>query len=968
MLTISKIHSQSSQGRGESAAGYLSYLGKLPTRERGFEAYARGDESGPAPLWAGKGAALLGLGAVAEAEQVERLARGLHPITGAALVKGAGKSHVMGLDMTFSAPKDFSAIFAGADDATREELQGALIDAARAALAYAEASTVTRHGKAGGVKQRAEAAVATLFQHFSSRAGDPQNHVHALVYNVAKRTGVDEWSAVEAKAQFDRKLATGILFRAELASRLVALGFGVEPAGPYFTIRGVTDAQREALSTRTREIDQRLREAGVDLGDGAARRAAAGSTRAAKAEPPLPQMLAGFKARAAELGITPESVSVMRSRAPELAREPFAIDREELLAELTSTQSCATSQEALALICRKAMGRWSAEQCSSELASFMEHAEVVRLGRSELLEEVFTSKATLELEREISDRVEAGKRDLSHRVPTSAVDREFDALERELRAKLGVEVSLAQQRAAAAHLVSETGNCAFVEGWAGAGKTTMLSAAARAWKSAGFEVAGCCQSAAAAQNLARESCIPSRTVASLLLAVREGRSKLAPNVVLVLDECGMVGSREFGLLQEAALSAGAKLCCVGDPKQLQPIEAGGICAALAREHGKAEISNIQRQRTDFEPLLAWLTARAKPGAVLDKAKAAALRALPEDSQIPALEALGAQDAKLGRAFARWRSRYDFQWMRDAVRLFAQGEARPALNMLDAKGRLKLAPTRDAAFDELISAWAADKTPVERKLIVAATRSEVAELNARARAALVETGAIDDARGVDVEIRRRDGSTDARRFAPGDRIVFTMNDRELGVANGVSGTVADIGRSGSDAELLVELDDANPRGHRAIRVPASFAMFDNALCSTAHRAQGRTLDSAHVLANPSMSDREWTYVAASRSRFATTIYVDASALGLVDAEAHRDGDDAPKGREAAIDALASRMRRSRAKGTTLDFDAADIGKVSAEPKRLDHDAIGLADISLALAKRFISRISGRDRKQHQTLGR
>ena len=959
MLTISKIHSQSSQSRGKSAAGYLSYLGKESKRERGFEAYAQGDSSGPAPLWACKGASLLGLGAVAEAEQVERLARGLHPITGAALVKGAGKSHVMGLDMTFSAPKDFSAIFAGADDPTREELQGALVESAKAALAYAESCSVTRHGKAGAVKQRAEAGIAALFQHFSSRANDPQSHIHAFLFNVAKRVGADEWSAVEAKAQFDRKLATGIMFRAELASRLGALGFGVEAAGAYFTIRGVTETQREALSTRTREIDQKLREAGVDLGDSSARRAASASTRQTKAEPALPEMLAGFKRRAASLGITPESVRAMRAPAPALAREPFSIDRDDLLAELTASRSCATSQEALALICQRAMGHWSAAQCAAELASFMEHPQLVRLGRSELLEEVFTSAATRDLEREISDRVEAGKLDRSHHVAADEVDREFDALEERLRAKLGVEVSLAQQRQAAVHIVSNTGDQAFVVGWAGAGKTTMLSGAARAWKSAGFEVQGCCQSAAAAQNLKRESGIPSRTVASLLLAAREGRAKLGPKTVLVLDECGMVGSREFGLLQEAAVAAGAKLCCVGDPKQLQPIEAGGICASLARIHGKAEISIIQRQRTDVEPLLRWLDGRAKPGSTLDNAKAATLRGLPEDALMPALEALCAQDAKLGRALARWRARYDFEWLRDAVRLFAKGEARPALDMLDAKGRLKLAPTRDDALKDLISAWSADRTALDQKIILAATRAEVAELNARARAVLVARGAIDDARGIDVEIKRRDGSTDIRRFAPGDRMVFTMNDRELGVANGVCGAVVGIERSGLDAEMLVRLDDANPRGERLVKVPVSFAMFDTALCSTAHRAQGRTLDSVHVLANPSMADREWTYVAASRSRFATTIYVDASGLGLVDTEDHRGEDEAGrKGREAAIDALASRMRRSRAKGTTLDFEGGREDDLGAKPAK------GLADIGLGLARRFVARITGNDRQQRR----
>jgi hypothetical protein len=112
------------------------------------------------------------------------------------------------------------------------------------------------------------------------------------------------------------------------------------------------------------------------------------------------------------------------------------------------------------------------------------------------------------------------------------------------------------------------------------------------------------------------------------------------------------------------------------------------------------------------------------------------------------------------------------------------------------------------------------------------------------------------------------------------------------------------------------------------VPASFGRFDHAYCLTNHKSQGRTFDSAYVLANPSIADREWTYVAASRSRFATTIFVNASALGLVDPESHRDEASAPKTRASAIEALASRMRRSRAKGTSLDYD--DAPDISHEP--------------------------------------
>jgi hypothetical protein len=135
------------------------------------------------------------------------------------------------------------------------------------------------------------------------------------------------------------------------------------------------------------------------------------------------------------------------------------------------------------------------------------------------------------------------------------------------------------------------------------------------------------------------------------------------------------------------------------------------------------------------------------------------------------------------------------------------------------------------------------------------------------------------------------------------------------------------------------------------VPLSFGRFDHAWCLTNFKSQGRTFDSAYVLANPSMADREWTYVAVSRSRFATTIFVNTAALGLVDPESHRDEDMAPKSRQAAIDALASRMRRSRAKGTALDYDDAPVGG----PEHAFRDADSAWSLPMALAalrRRFV----------------
>ena len=993
MLSLTKINSSRNQSRSaRSGDGYLFYLQAPSIRERSdFAEYLRGSNAlgHPAPFWAGDGARLLGLEGAPEPEHVERLAHGFHPVSGAPLVQGAGDRHVMGLDMTFSAPKDVSAAFAAADSKTQREIIKGLQEAARAALRYAEACALTRHEKGGRVQREAEATLAACHTHFSSRCLEPQLHVHGFFLNVGKRQGSNEWSALELRPQFERKLATGAVFRAELAWRMRELGFAVVPDGPYFKLAGISDAQREALSTRSRQIREHLDKHAAGDHSAAAKSVAALNTRAGKAEPPSPELLALFKAQAAGVGLdaaaiarmrvglvasaspveqssaastpsTPADAAILDASLPTLFADasranepPFTIDRDELLEELMSSKSCATRQEALAAICARAMGRWSADECLAELDRLMASDLVARLGTTASMTEIFASKKRQALESTVDARVRDGKESRAHAIDQALVDREFDALESELRATLGVEVSLDQQRAAARHVACETGRHAFVVGWAGTGKTTMLRAATRAYSAAGFSIVGCCQSAVAARNLARETGAKSRTVASLLLAARSGRAPLNERSIVVLDEAGMVGSPEFAALQEIVLTAGAKLVCVGDPKQLQPISGGGIFASLLREHGRAEISKIQRQKTAFEPLLEWLASQARAGQGITKEQVTALRQAPEDARMAATEKLCASAPKLARAFARWRERFDHEWLREAVSELADGAALPALRLLDQRGRLRILgvgaqpnasifdpgfavepgakPMETPAMRAAVEAWATDKTQLPNKIMIAATRVEVAALNAMARAVLVEKGLVQDEAGLDLPINIRDAEPEIKRFAPGDRVVFTKNDRELGVANGATGTIqaVNVGTMLGVAhpELVVELDDAIGEAKDAIKnliVPASFGWLDLSFCLTNNKSQGRTVDSAHVLVNPATAivDREWAYVAASRSRFATTLYVDAAAIAAFDPESHlaaaQAGWQGALDREQIIEALARRMSKSRAKGTTLDY--------------------------------------------------
>ena len=137
-------------------------------------------------------------------------------------------------------------------------------------------------------------------------------------------------------------------------------------------------------------------------------------------------------------------------------------------------------------------------------------------------------------------------------------------------------------------------------GFAGAGKSTMLAAARLAWEAQGYSVHGAALSGKAAEGLKDSSGIPSRTLASWDYGWQAGRGELGPKDVLVIDEAGMVGSRQLARFVLEAAAKGAKLVLVGDHEQLQAIGAGAPFRAIAERAGFASLQDIRRQREGWQ--------------------------------------------------------------------------------------------------------------------------------------------------------------------------------------------------------------------------------------------------------------------------------------------------------------------------------------------------------------------------------
>ncbi|KAA3497943.1 Ti-type conjugative transfer relaxase TraA [Rhizobium rhizogenes] len=240
---------------------------------------------------------------------------------------------------------------------------------------------------------------------------------------------------------------------------------------------------------------------------------------------------------------------------------------------------------------------------------------------------------------------------------------------------------LSEEQKTAIELIAGPARIAAVVGRAGAGKTTMMKAAREAWELAGYRVVGGALAGKAAEGLEKEAGIESRTLASWELRWNRGRNVLDNRCVFVMDEAGMVASKQMAGFVDTVVRAGAKIVLVGDPEQLQPIEAGAAFRAIVDRIGYAELDTIYRQRED--------------------------------------------------------------WMRRASLDLARGNVEKALASYNGNARIVGERLKVEAVERLIADWNHDYDQAKTTLILAHLRRDVRMLNVMAREKLVERGIVGD---------------------------------------------------------------------------------------------------------------------------------------------------------------------------------------------------------------------------------
>ncbi len=344
--------------------------------------------------------------------------------------------------------------------------------------------------------------------------------------------------------------------------------------------------------------------------------------------------------------------------------------------------------------------------------------DLVELGKDGRGEDRFTTRDMIEAERRLHHAAKLMAERERHEV--NDADRQAAVARAEQR---GLVLS-GEQSDALAH-ITDGRDLGIVVGYAGTGKSAMLGVAREAWEAAGYEVRGVALSGIAAENLESGSGISSRTIASMEHGWGKGRDVLSARDVLVIDEAGMVGTRQLERVLSHASEAGAKVVLVGDPQQLQSIEAGAAFRSIHEHHGGAEIGEVRRQRED--------------------------------------------------------------WQRDATRDITNRRTGNALEAYRSHGMVHEAQTREQARDDLIDRWDRDRrtSPDRTRIILTHTNDEVRALNEAARERMRAAG--DLGNEVRVTVARGDrgfASGDRVMFLQNER-GFGIKNGTLGTIEQVS---------------------------------------------------------------------------------------------------------------------------------------------------------------------------------------
>ena len=919
------------------------------------EYYTAGEE--PDGTWFNpKGLFDLEDGVKVDSGQFQRLYNGFAPDESGKLVQRAGNpDRSPGVDMTFSVDKSVSTLWAIADPEMRERIEGMAVAAARAALEdsvlrYCSYTRVSAEGKTRPVL--ADLMGAT-FVHGTSRENDPQLHVHCTIFNLARTREDGKWRAHHQYPVYSWKKAAGALFRAYMAWDLQqGLGVRMQQYGPnaeFTRIEGMPEDLQAFWSKRRKAIVALAGELGIPSLGNASRMAGVNKlTRAGKSHDNDPEVrhrrwqeeADGFAERESLIeSVTDHEVKIAREAIRELTDRlndlPAHLAREEAIFRRPDMVEAAANAAA-GLMGREAVGTAIQRLRRNPQIERLEPKKPTAESRAGMVHtEVYSTRHNLGLEQAVRDMAEAMATDAGHDLPAQAVQEKVETL-----LKQGYPLSQ-EQSLAIRHATARGGRVAVIEGAAGSGKTTTLRPITDLHKEYGYEIVPTAVAWRTAVALGDDCDARPYCVDKLLKLAAKGQIEIGHKTLIVVDEAGMLSTRQAHHILQLSERHGAKVVFAGDTRQQQPVEAGPGLRLIRDVAGSVRVDRIRRQKADLEDVLVHVH-----GETPEQARFRAELTSPQE-----------RDAILADYETMDRKPVFTPWQVSVSEALRDGDAKQAIEAWQLRGRLHLCHDEEKTLTRLVDDWTRHMRaePDTSTVVLARTRAEARALSWLMRQRVLAP--TPEAKRAVIEVSRDlDGRvTEPLEIAVGDRLRIGATQWNKQLFNGTVVTVEDLeilhekGRKASgpagtgkgeesemepSALITARTDDGRrvTFRHDEIRDYKENIRLDYGYAMTIASAQGLTVDRAFLLVDDRPA-RETIYPAATRHREGIDIYVNRSPLSFDIADRRPDDQaDMPVTDGDVRAYLAERWSRSQPKEAALDYIADGEWRDSQEEKR------------------------------------
>ncbi|BBA70626.1 MobF family relaxase [Geobacter sulfurreducens] len=844
--------------------------------------------------WFGRTAEKFGLsaGSTVNKEEFAALLAGLDPRSGAQLIPdGPGHEHRAGVDFAIHVPKGYSILALTAQD---DRLIDLFDSALEKTLHYAEDHFAQVRMSVNGEKMRIDSDnfAVTTFKHSTSRELDPLLHAHNLFLNISERLSDHKFVAIENYELYRNRHLLDQYFKNELAIGVQELGYSiVKNEKGDFEIAGVAPEVIQTFSKRREQVldkAEELRESGAvnGLHDAEIRERANLESRESKRYVEKSELRERWDKELAALGTSREKLladareagkQVSHDRGLELTAADYIRTAAQAL---TETESTFTKSDLLKTAGKLALGEYRVNDLDTSLASLVDGKELLQLsGRDGGHSGIYTTREMFRIEKELVSiiRNSVGRFEplMSAHEATTAIDG-YISRQREQHPDFVITEG---QRDLVLRVISADSHVV-INGRAGVGKSKsfeILNQAISAYSGREVELVGMSFTGKASSELQQSSGITSGTLASFLAESgnkeneqhQDSAEQTRRERVYIVDEASMMGSRDAYKLFKKATRENAKVILVGDVRQLLAVNAGRLFADVQQKNviDVTTMNEVLRQRTEHMKEIVGDLAEKRIEAAFDK--------LTNHGKLYENRDKDELMAAITNEFA---SKDD--WHRTLV-LSSTNASRNELNQrvrqeLQSQGKIsqddyslavkipKSIPAAEKYFAHSYQVGDRVFASMAGGGLRAGTEAEVVGLD-HDRHFLT----LDDGKGnVRLYDLKKDGqrlsayAVEEKEFSVNEKIMFTKNDRKIGVQNGLTGTIERIDAEGN---LAVRTE----HGDQVSFNTKNYAYLDHGAVVSVHKSQGMTAN--NIIFHVDSGDRQMNtmnslYTAISRGKF------------------------------------------------------------------------------------------------------